>query len=293
MKVSIVIPNWNGAEKLKRNIPHVLDVKGSDEIIVSDDASTDDSVQILEKNFPKVKLITRDRNGGFSSNVNTGVKHMMGDLIFLLNNDAVPEENCLGTVMPHFNNPKVFSVGFNTGGSWSGARFKDGFFWHYVFEEIPIKTHKTLWVSGGSGIFRKSIWDELGGLDEMFNPFYEEDVDLGYRAVKRGYINLWEPKSLVEHYNEPGVIKTNFSESLIEKIAQRNQLIFIWKNITSQKLINEHKKALIKELINHPKYWSVFLSALYKLPKILPKREIEKKAESISDEEILYNFNIL
>lgn len=293
MKVLIVIPNWNGAERLKKNMPHVLNVKGVDEIIVSDDASTDDSVQILEKNFPEVRLIKRDKNGGFSSNVNTGVGLVSGDLIFLLNNDAVPGKDCLGAAIPHFNNPKVFSVGFNTGGSWSGAKFEDGFFWHYVAKEVPGEVHKTLWVSGGSGIFRKSIWDELGGLDEIFNPFYEEDVDLGYRAVKRGYINLWEPNSLVEHYKAPGVIKTNFSQSLIEKIAQRNQLIFIWKNITSDRLINEHKGALIRKLINHPKYLAIFLSAIYKLPKILPRREIEKKESKLKDEEILYNFNKL
>src|SRR5206468_7818529 len=71
---------------------------------------------------------------------------------------------------------------------------------------------------------RSSDLDKLGGFDELFNPFYEEDVDLGYRARKRGFINIFEPKSKVEHYKEKGVISLNFSQTLIAKTAQRNQL---------------------------------------------------------------------
>lgn len=300
--VSIVIPNWNGAEKLKKNLPYVLRVKGVDEVIVSDDASDDESVEIIEKEFPEVKLIKRERNSGFSSNVNTGVMASRGDLIFLINNDAVAERDCINTAVHHFKNPKVFSVGLNSGGSWSWAKFTNGFFWHWVSKDVPTKTHQTLWASGGSGIFRRSIWDQLGGLDEIFNPFYEEDVDLGYRAVKRGYINLWEPKSIVQHYEqvlsshkalrnkEPGVIALHFSKEKIASVAQRNQLIFIWKNITSKKLIADHKEALSKMLVIHPKYWSVFINSLIRLNKILPKRRLEEKDVKVSDEEIFSKF---
>lgn len=290
MKVSIVIPNWNGAEKLKKNLPFVLKVKGVDEVIVSDDASTDESVEIIEEEFPEVKLIKREKNNGFSSNVNTGVKASSGDLIFLVNSDVLPESDCVNTAVHHFKNPKVFSIGLNSGGSWSWAKFTNGFFWHWVSKDVPSKTHQTLWASGGSGIFRRSIWDELGGLDEIFNPFYEEDVDLGYRAVKRGYINLWEPKSMVQHYKYPGVISLHFSQSQIASVAQRNQLIFIWKNITSKKLITDHQKSLSKRLVMHPKYWSVFLSSIIRLNKILPKRQLEEKDAKVSDEEIFSKF---
>lgn len=289
--VSIVIPNWNGAEKLRQNLPKVLNVKGVDEIIVSDDASTDNSVEILQEEFPRVKLVRRDKNGGFSSNVNTGVKAASGDLVLLLNSDAVPEDDCLEKILPHFRDGKVFSVGLNAGGGWTKATFKDGYFWHSqadLKEVDQTKAHQTLWVSGGSGVFRKSIWEKLYGLDVLFDPFYEEDTDLGYRATKRGYINLWEPRAHVEHYKEPGVIETNFKKSTIRNTAERNQLIFIWKNITSDKLTHEHQKALIKMLLTHPKYWLIFLAAAKKLPGILRKREIEKKEQSLSDEEILF-----
>jgi GT2 family glycosyltransferase len=290
MTVSIVIPNWNGADKLRRNLPKVLKVDGVDEVIVSDDASTDNSLEIIRNEFPQVKLAIRERNGGFSSNVNTGVRVAKGDLVFLLNSDAVPEADCLTKILPHFKDLKVFSVGLNAGGGWTKATFKNGYFWHSQAgsKEIDLSNaHQTLWVSGGSGVFRKSIWEELKGLDELFNPFYEEDTDLGYRATKRGYINLWEPRAHVEHYQEPGVIATHFKKSKVQKTAERNHLIFIWKNITSEKLINEHKRALVKILITHPKYWLTFLPAAKNLPEILKKREIEKKEQKNTDEEIL------
>lgn len=287
-KVSIVIPNWNGEEKLKKNLPKVLETEGVDEFIVSDDGSTDGSLTVLKK-FP-VRVIVRAKNGGFSSNVNTGVSRAAGDLIFLLNSDAVPKKDCLKYILPHFQNPKVFSVSFNTGGSWSWAKFKGGYFWHYMSDEKAADAHETLWASGGSMVFKKELWDKLGGFDTLFDPFYEEDVDLGYRAIKRGLINLWEPKALVEHYKQVGVIAQHFSENRISRVAQRNQLIFIWKNITSKALFKQHKWALFKKILANPKYFGVFLDTYKRKDQIIEKRRQEEKESVVTDEVILSKF---
>lgn len=288
--VSIVIPNWNGEEKLKKNLPKVLKTKDVLEIIVVDDASTDGSVDLIKKEFPEIKLIKRQKNGGFSSTVNLGARSAKGDLVFLLNSDAFPEEDCLKSALPHFKNSQVFSVGCNVGGNWAWGYFKDGFFWHYQSQEKALDTHQTLWASGGSGIFRKSIWEKLGGMDELFDPFYEEDVDLGYRSTKRGYINLFEPLSKVEHYKQTGVIEENFSKSTVAKVAQRNQLIFIWKNIHSQKLILEHILKLAGMLFTRLGYWQIFLPAFLRLPEVLKKRSIEKAGAKLSDEQVLAKY---
>src|SRR3989344_1885473 len=171
-KVSIIIPNWNGAEKLKKNLTKVLEVDNIFEVIVVDDGSTDESVKLIENDFPKVKLIKKQKNSGFSSTINLGVKESSGDLVFLLNTDAVPKKDCLKNLLPHFENSKVFSAGFNTGGNWSWAKFSKGFFWHYMSPMDKERvTHKTLWVSGGSGVFKKNIWEKLCGFDEMYDPF--------------------------------------------------------------------------------------------------------------------------
>ncbi len=291
-KISIVIPYWNGAEKIQRYLPDVLKfarTNNVEEVIASDDSSTDDTVQLLKNEFPDVVVIEREHNEGFSSNVNTGFSKAKGDFVFLINSDAMPGEAVFKYAMPHFDDKRVFSVGCNTGGLWAIGGFKNGFFWHDQARKAgpcEATVHQTLWVSGGSGVFRKSMWDKMGGLDELYNPFYVEDLDLGYRATKRGYINIWEPKSKVDHYTEKGVIESNFSRDKINYTAERNMLIFIWKNITNEKLISDHKLALTKRLFSHPKYWLVFLAALRQYPAIMRKREIEKQEAKLSDEEI-------
>ncbi len=295
MNISIVIPNWNGSSKIQSHLPKVLEAakqKNVREVIVVDDSSTDNSLNVLKK-FKDIIIVEKQTNTGFSSTVNLGVEKTRGDLVFLLNNDADISSETIDELLKNFVNEKIFSVGCNTGGYWSTGRFENGFFWHGQADPKDKKideAHQTLWVSGGSGLFRKDIWNELGGLDEMFDPFYEEDVDLGYRATKRGYINLWEPKAKVNHYKETGVIEENFSRSRIAEIAQRNQLLFIWKNITSKKLFSEHKKALVKMLLKNPKYWFVFLSALSKKSEVAKKRKIEEAQAKLTDEQVLSIF---
>lgn len=291
MTISVVIPNWNGEDKLKRNLPKALKLKGVLEIIVSDDASTDGSVVMMEREFPSVKVVKKSKNGGFSSNVNYGVSFAKGDLIFLLNSDATPEVDCLKYALGHFENEKIFSVGCNVGGGWSWAIWRDGWFWtKQMGKESDTETHQTLWASGGSGIFRRDLWNKLGGLDELMNPFYVEDVDLGYRATKRGYINMFEPKARVEHYKEKGVIEENFTKKKVSDTAERNTLIFIWKNIGDGALVSSHIWNLMLRLIRHPKYWSIFVPALIRLPQILEKRQIEQSRQKLCDRDIFSKF---
>lgn len=291
MKVSIVIPNWNGEDKLRKHLPNVLKVKNVDEVVVVDDASTDNGVNIIKNEFPQIKLIEKKVNTRFADTVNIGVKNSSGDLLFILNNDASPAADAVINALKHFKDDKVFSVSCNSGGNWSWAKFENGFFWHFASQEKTSTAHETLWSSGGSGIFRKSTWEKLGGFDTLYAPFYEEDTDLGYRAVKRGYKNIFEPKSKVEHYKEKGVNELNFSKNFISKTAQRNQLLFIWKNITSDELTRQHQLTMTKMLFKHPKYWSTFSAALKFLPEVLKKREVEKRDQKLTDEEILRMFS--
>lgn len=281
MKISIIIPNFNGKKLLEKNLPRVLKLS-ADEFIVVDDASTDKNVEFLVEKYPQIKIIKNDKNRGFIKSVNRGVKESFGDLIILLNNDVAPALDFTDTIKNYFDNPKVFAVSFNEPNwSYAVAVFKNGFLEHSPGPKTN-QAHISFWASGGSAAFRKSIWEELGGFDEIYEPFYWEDIDISYRAQKSGYEVWWEPKALVSHEHET-TISSRFSKQYINTISERNRLLFIWKNITDVDLVKEHKKYLTAKLKN-PGYWESFLRALIK------KSQIKKSKYKISDKEIFDKF---
>ena len=294
MKVSIVIPSYNTEWLLEKNLPHVLKAQKNKknniiEIIVVDDASPDGSVNLLKKKFPEVKIVKHKINRGFSSSVNTGARTSKGDLLVLLNTDVIPEEDFLVSVHPLFKDKSVFAISLSEKNySWAKGEFKNG----YVEHKAGVKTnkiHDTFWVSGGSGVYRRDYWMKLGGMDEkLFSPFYWEDLDLSYRALKRGFKLLWDPEARVEHKHEStiGLLPKKY----VKRIGERNQLILIWKNITSPILIRKHILGLIRRALRHPGYMRIVIMALSKIRFILKARKKEKKDCKVSDEAIFARF---
>ncbi|MDD3532200.1 MAG: glycosyltransferase family 2 protein [Candidatus Shapirobacteria bacterium] len=299
VNISIIIPNWNGEKQLAKNLPILAKLlpasKISTEVLVVDDASTDSSLAVLEEIktkslFKNFVVFKKDVNRGFADSVNQGAALAKGKFIFLLNTDVVVEAGCFEALLPHFDRPDVFAVGANADWHLGIVSFEKGFLDISFPKKISsreTRAQKSFWVSGGHALFRKSLWQELGGIDTLFAPFYFEETDLCYRAWKRGYRVLWEPKARVDHRHEESVIRQNFPSDYIDFIAQRNQLFFIWKNIHDSKMLKEHCFNLMKRLINHPKYTKVFLSAASKLPKVLTRRQVEKKEAVLSDGEVL------
>lgn len=294
MTISIIIPNYNGFELLRKNIPYVLAAAQNNdnqisEVIVVDDRSVDMSTKFLSQYYPQIKLIKHKKNRGFSSTINTGVRGSKGDFLVLLNSDVQPAPDFLATAIPHFTDPKVFAVSFHEEGySWARGYYKNGFVGHGP-GELTNDTHESFWVNGGSGMFRREHWLKLGGFDEkLFSPFYWEDIDLCYRAQKRGYICLWEPKAKVIHAHEQTISK--LSKRHVMHIRERNQLIFIWKNITSPPMLRHHYPALLERLFRHPGYFLILLAVLKKLPEISKARKKEKKESKVSDEAIFAKY---
>ena len=224
--------------------------------------------------------------------MNTGVRQSTQDLVCLLNTDVSPNVNFLENTTPHFEDSKVFAVSLHEEG-YGPARgtFKNGFFEHFGLAELS-KVSESLWASGGSAVFRREIWMKLKGFDEdLFSPFYWEDVDLGYRAQKRGYKILWEPLSFVVHKHESIINNNNFKKWKLNLIKQRNYLIFVWKNLTSDTLFKKHKKALIQRVRSHPGYIKIVFLALLRLKEILKARKVEKVNCVMSDESIFEKFS--
>ena len=290
IRVSVVIPNFNGEDLLKKNLPYIFTAMNNKsnnivEIIVVDDGSWDKSVKLLADDFPAVRVIKHKINRGFSSSVNMGVRMAKGDLVVLLNTDVIPTENFLTTVFSHFDDKKIFAVSLHEKGfGYAKGRFEAGYIQLGMGEETKTP-HSSFYVSGGSGVFRRSIWMELGGLDEkLLSPFYWEDFDICYRAEKRGYINLWEPSGVVEHHHESTISK--LSKKYVQRVRERNQLLVIWKNIHSRSLIRNHILGVARRLLRHPGYIKVVFMALGRLKIALKERKKEIKLSIVSDEAI-------
>lgn len=310
--ISVIIPNYNGQNLLKKNLPRVFKSfssykEGFVEIIVADDCSTDESISILEKlkikmhaSYPniKLKILKNSRNLGFSSNVNSGVRKSSGDILILLNTDVIPRNDFLMPLIKHFEDKSIFAVACmdeSLEGSKSVFRGRGVGSWtrgFLIHSRGDIDKKDTLWVSGGSGAFRRTFWERLGGFDELYNPFYWEDIDLSYRALKSGYKIVFEPRSIVIHEHEKGAIKSKYSLLKIKAIAYRNQFIFVWKNATDLNLQFLHlfwlPYYLIKALIRGDYiFFTSFFLAFLRLPRILTSSFRAQKYFTKSDKEVI------
>lgn len=310
MNISVIIPNLNGENLLRSNLKKIIKIlslyrDGKKEVIVVDDKSSDNSLGYIKEeilnnrgNEVLIKLIENEKNFGFSKSVNRGVDEARGDIIILLNTDVLPENNFLNQLLEHFKDDKIFAVGCLDKSIESGqtilrgrgvGKWARGFLVHRRGE---VNKTDTLWVSGGSGAFKKSIWDKLGGLNEIYSPFYWEDIDLSYRALKSGYKILFEPESIVVHEHESGAIRKNFSQFKIKTIAYRNQFIFVWTDITDSDFILLHLLWIpyhfAKSVLNLDLPFILgFLNALVLVPKIIQSRAVYKKQFIKKDQEIL------
>jgi len=293
--VSIVIPNYNGRHLMKKNLPLVLKAAGNPKnrikkVIVVDDGSTDDSVAFLKREFPQIRLILHKINRGFSCAVNSGVKAAESDYVVLLNSDVFPAENFLEKVLPFMKQHKdIFAVSFHEKGwGWARGAFENGFIVHKPGKE-DTSPHPTFYVNAGGAIYKKSIWDALGGMDEtLFSPFYWEDVDISYGALKRGYQLYWHPDA----YVSPNLSATvgKLPKKKVSRIQERNQLIFIWKNLSSPGLFKRHLIGLMTKIFRHPRYLVIVAMAFIKIGAIIQARKREIRESKVSDEIILANF---
>lgn len=312
MKISLIIPNYNGKDLLKKNLPRVINSVINDkfevELVLTDDGSTDDSLEVAKNILAKIKtnnfsykIIKNNINRGFSSNVNNGVLNTSGEILILINTDIIPEKGFLKPLLKHFSDPEIFAVGCMDKSVENGkiilrgrgvGNWKKGFLVH---SRGDINHSSTLWVSGGSGAFRKSIWEKLGGLNQLYDPFYWEDIDLSYRAIKSGFKVLFEKESIVLHEHEKGVIKSRYSKFNVKTIAYRNQFIFTWTNLTDNNLILEHivllPYYLISMIINLDfAFFLGFFKALFLLPEIIKSRSVNKKLFTKKDREVIAEF---
>lgn len=244
--MTVIIPNYNGSDLLARYLPGIAEEVGAERVLVIDDGSTDGSVNLLREKFARVGVISRAANGGFSAAANEGIRASTGELVILLNNDVEVTPGFLGPLKKHFEDERVFAVSPrillpSKGGIDEGA--KTGFWHHGLFytgqAEGLSRTAPILYATGCAAVYRRSMLEALGGFDVAYSPFYWEDVDLCYRAWKRGWKTLYEPASVVYHQHSASI--SRWPKAYTDAVKARNSLLFIWRNIEDEVLARRHR----------------------------------------------------
>lgn len=225
--VSIVIPvynQWNFTYMCLKSIlentkdycrskdyNEIGDINCSYEIIIADDKSSDETVNI-EKYVKNVKIIRNKNNLGFIKNCNNAAEHASGKYILFLNNDTkvqkdwlnnllllIEKDKSIGMVGPKFIYPN--GVLLEAG----GIIWQEGDSWQFGRLDNPNRPEYNYikeadYISGACIMIRKELFKDIGGFDERYAPAYYEDADLAFEVRKRGYKVVYQPKSLVIHY---------------------------------------------------------------------------------------------
>jgi GT2 family glycosyltransferase len=308
LSVSILITNFNGKELLKKYLPSIVEAckrysLDKTELIILDNASSDGTVDYLKFNFPFIRLIEQPVNRGFSDSVNLGVSFAKNKIVASLNNDIQVSEDFFLFLPQHFEDKDIFALrpgvkrnpqdGIrDLDNPGIGGGFRLGFF--DVPKKVKEKTNLAFFAGGGGIVFDKEKFMALGGFDSIFQPFYYEDVDLSYRAWKRGWKIIYEPRSLLYHQGGATVLRF-YSPFFIEKIAERNRHLLVWKAITDKGLLFQHFIFIPIRLVSNllrGKFASVagFFCALLYLKEAVKKRKLEKQFMKVSDKEIFSYF---
>lgn len=246
--VSIAILNWNGRHFLQQFLPSVMASSWANrEIVVIDNASTDDSVQYLRENFPSVKIVQNAANFGYTKGYNEGLKHLTADYFVLLNSDVevVPgwiepvielmeSDRQIAVCQPkllQFANRSTFEYAGAAGGwlDYLGYPFAKGRLFDVCEKDEGQydRAEPVFWASGAAMFVKSSVYNELGGLDEYFFA-HQEEIDFCWRAQLAGYKVYVCPASVVYHVGGGTLPKGNARKVYLNF---RNNLVMMAKNM--------------------------------------------------------------
>lgn len=298
--ISIVILNWNGLIFLKECIPSVIsacrDYTDNCEIIVVDNGSSDGSIDYLQSAFPQVKIIPLKANLGFAKAMNIGIKESRYPIVIGLNNDIIVDEGFILPLVSHFpGDGNILAVAakmllwdkktLNFGRAKGDFQF--GFFKRNIVDS-PVAVN-TLYACAGGFAVDKNKFIELGGFDEDMDVYWE-DADLCYRAWKKGWKTVYEPRSIIYHKFH-GTYSKKCGRGWIDKASGQNYILFVLKNIHDkvffcEQLFSLPVLMLVSVLTDKPHFALGLFLSLKRWPLFFKKRHIEKNKATLSDRSV-------
>ena len=262
-KVSIIILNWNGSKLLRKYLPSVVKYTDGEiaDVIVADNGSTDESLQILREEFPTVRVIAFDQNHGFAKGYNLAISHIDTPYCLLLNDDVRVTEHWLEPMLEYMEahpevgamQPKLLSDRCQQSFEYAGAcgGFLDRFGYPFCRGRIFDTTEndhgqyddvaRIMWATGACLMMRTDVYSKAGGLDELFFAHMEE-IDLCWRVRNLGYDIVCLPQSKVYHYGGGSLAMGNPRKT---KLNFRNSLLMLYKNLPRSR----RRSVIVKRLL--------------------------------------------
>lgn len=252
-KLAIVILNWNGSKMLSQYLPSVLQYSREEATIyLADNASSDDSLEMLRSYFPEVRLILLDKNWGFAEGYNKALAQIDAEYYLLLNSDIEVTHHWLSPMLEFMDahpevaacQPKLLSVFDKDSFEYAGAcgGFLDRYGYPFcrgrIFDTVEKdngqydQPAEILWATGAALLTRARIYKKVGGLDARFFA-HNEEIDLCWRMRIMGYKIYCIPDSKVYHVGGGTLPKGNPMKTYLNF---RNNLTMLYKCLSDSEL---------------------------------------------------------
>ena len=241
--ITVLILNWNGADLIKRCLDSVMEINYSNySVIVIDNNSSDNSIQLIKNNFPTVEIICLDKNYGFAGGYNKCFEQLDDEKtenVLLLNNDTIVDSNILISLnnaknkygSNHIYGGKIFYHNHPDKIWYAGGKIKFFLFniYHIGIREMDSNRYsipmKTDYITGCCLFTSLEVIHKLGGFDEQFN-MYAEDVDLCLRARNKGIFSYYWPEAKVWHHVSASIGGEFSFYKICKKIISKVKLLF-------------------------------------------------------------------
>jgi GT2 family glycosyltransferase len=258
-RVAVVIPNWNGARWLERCLASLQAQTYDDfEIIVVDNGSQDESIEIVRRTCPEAHCLALGRNLGFAAAVNAGIRAGRGEFVALLNNDTETDPGWLAALVGALDRRPEFALAASRMRQDARREYLDGagdaLNWYGIPSKIGYGTldgpefdqeREVFGACAGAALYRRALFDEIGLFEDSFFA-YIEDVDVSFRARLAGYRCLYVPSALVYHV---GSATAGRDSDFALRLATRNQLLLVVRNYPGPCVLTRLPKVM------HAHYW--------------------------------------
>lgn len=309
-KIAVVVLNWNGEQDSLNCINAIQKQTAGHDIIAVDNASKDNFVSIIEKNYPGITLLKNSKNLGFAGGVNTGIRHAISkgyEFVALINNDATPDTTWLSALLEPTHTTVQGSTLYRQVGIVTGKLLKtDGTIdstgdqytsWGLAYprgrndkDSGQYDTEQEVFgATGGASLYRVEMLKQIGLFDEDFFAYYE-DVDISFRAQLAGWKVIYNPKAIAHHKIGASSGKV---PGLTTYMTIKNLPWLFWKNVPIRlvptiwpRFFLSHLSIILSSLSKGkivPVFKGLFVCVLLFPKKLVERRKIQSSRKASTD----------